>query len=251
VARKNQELQEVNLRILEASRMKSEFLANMSHELRTPLNAIIGFSQLLIDRKVGPMNEKQSEYMGDILDGGMHLLRLINDVLDLAKIEAGKMQLYREEISVAQAMREVCDILLPMALGKSVKVRHEAGLGADEAYLDGRKVRQVLYNLVSNAIKFSKPGGSVEVSSCADGRGGIVLRVKDQGIGIHQEDLGKLFQQFQQLDSGSARHYPGTGLGLVITKKLVELHEGTVSVESEPGVGSVFSAHFPFVPSEE
>jgi PAS domain S-box-containing protein len=245
VARKNQELQEQNLRILEASRMKSEFLANMSHELRTPLNAIIGFSQLLIDRKVGPMNEKQSEYMGDILDGGMHLLRLINDVLDLAKIEAGKMQLYPEEMSVAQAMREVCDILVPMALEKGVKVRHEAGPGADEAYLDGRKVRQVLYNLVSNAIKFSKHGGRVDVRSRADGLGGLTLQVADQGIGIRKEDMGKLFQQFQQLDTGSARHYPGTGLGLVITKKLVELHGGTVSVESESGVGSVFSARFP------
>jgi PAS domain S-box-containing protein len=251
IARKNQDLQEQNLRILEASRMKSEFLANMSHELRTPLNAIIGFSQLLIDRKVGPMNDKQTEYMGDILDGGMHLLRLINDVLDLAKIEAGKMQLYREEISVAQAMREVCDILLPMALGKNVTVRHEAGPGSDEAFLDGRKVRQVLYNLVSNAIKFSKLGGRVEVRSRSDGHGGLTLEVADQGIGIHQEDMGKLFQQFQQLDSGSARHYPGTGLGLVITKKLVELHGGTVAVESKPNVGSVFSAHFPLVPGEE
>ena len=245
VGRKNQELSEQNLRILEASRMKSEFLANMSHELRTPLNAIIGFSQLLIDRKVGPMNDKQSEYMGDILDGGMHLLRLINDVLDLAKIEAGKMQLHCEEISVAQAMREVCDILMPMALGKSVTVRHTSGIGAEVAWLDGRKVRQVLYNLVSNAIKFSRNGGNVEVSSEADDHGGILLQVKDYGIGIRREDLGKLFQQFQQLDSGSARHYPGTGLGLVITKKLVELHQGTVEVESEPGVGSTFTAYFP------
>src|SRR5690606_7324649 len=159
IDRKNQELSEQNLRIQEASRMKSEFLANMSHELRTPLNAIIGFSQLLIDHKVGPVNEKQVEYLGDILDGGMHLLRLITDVLDLAKIEAGRMQLFPESINLSQTMREVCDILLPLALGKGVTLHTEAGRDADtaaaeSACLDGQKVRQVLYNLVSNAIKF-------------------------------------------------------------------------------------------------
>ncbi|GEM_PF-1506178 len=245
ISRKNQELSEQNLRIQEASRMKSEFLANMSHELRTPLNAIIGFSQLMIDRKVGHMNEKQSEYLGDILDGGMHLLRLINDVLDLAKIEAGKMQLFREEINMPQAMREVCDILLPMALGKDVTVETAAGPGVENAFLDGGKVRQVLYNLVSNAIKFSHNGGRVSVVAKNDSQGGIRLQVIDKGIGIRKQDLGKLFQQFQQLDSGSARHYPGTGLGLVITKKLVELHRGTVEVESEAGQGSTFTAVFP------
>ena len=168
ISRKNQELSEQNLRIQEASRMKSEFLANMSHELRTPLNAIIGFSQLLIDHKVGRLNEKQAEYLGDILDGGMHLLRLINDVLDLAKIEAGKMQLFREEINLPQAMREVCDILLPMALGKGVTVLTSADPEAETAYLDGGKVRQVLYNLVSNAIKFSHPSGKVTVVAKSD-----------------------------------------------------------------------------------
>ncbi|HKP95416.1 MAG TPA: PAS domain S-box protein [Fibrobacteria bacterium] len=244
-SRKNQELSEQNLRIQEASRMKSEFLANMSHELRTPLNAIIGFSQLLIDRKVGPMNEKQTEYLGDILDGGMHLLRLINDVLDLAKIEAGKMQLFREKIHVPSAMREVCDILMPMALGKGVTVQTASDPEAETAFLDASKVRQVLYNLVSNAIKFSKPGGKVSVVAKGDAQGGIRLQVIDKGIGIRKEDLGKLFQQFQQLDSGSARHYPGSGLGLVITKKLVELHAGSVEVESEPGQGSAFTAVFP------
>ncbi|MDB5048755.1 MAG: hypothetical protein JWO30_1826 [Fibrobacteres bacterium] len=244
-SRKNQELSEQNMRIQEASRMKSEFLANMSHELRTPLNAIIGFSQLLIDRKVGHMNDKQTEYLGDILDGGMHLLRLINDVLDLAKIEAGKMQLFREEIHVPAAMREVCDILMPMALGKGVTVQTASDPGAETAFLDGGKFRQVLYNLVSNAIKFSKQGGKVFVVAKSDPEGGTRLEVIDQGIGIRKEDLGKLFQQFQQLDSGSARHYPGSGLGLVITKKLVELHRGSVEVESEPGLGSTFTAVFP------
>jgi PAS domain S-box-containing protein len=249
ISRKNQELSEQNLRIQEASRMKSEFLANMSHELRTPLNAIIGFSQLMIDRKVGHMNEKQTEYLGDILDGGMHLLRLINDVLDLAKIEAGKMQLFLEDFSLPQAMREVCDILLPIALGKGVTVTTSADPEMERVRLDGGKVRQVLYNLVSNAIKFSHQGGKVSVVAKAGEDGTIRLQVIDKGIGIRKQDLGKLFQQFQQLDTGSSRHYPGTGLGLVITKKLVELHHGTVEVESEAGQGSTFTAVFPRVES--
>ncbi|MDQ3000237.1 MAG: PAS domain S-box protein [Fibrobacterota bacterium] len=245
ISRKNQELSEQNLRIQEASRMKSEFLANMSHELRTPLNAIIGFSQLLIDRKVGQMNEKQTEYLGDILAGGMHLLRLINGVLDLAKIEAGKMQLFQEETHVLLAMREVCDILMPMALEKDVTLHCSADPEGESGILDGGKIRQVLYNLVSNAIKFSKQGGKVTVVSGPDGNGGILLRIIDQGIGIRKDDIPKLFRQFQQLDSGSSRHYPGSGLGLVITKKLVELHGGTVEVESVFGEGSIFSAVFP------
>ena len=245
LGRKNLELSEQNLRILEASRMKSEFMASMSHELRTPLNAIIGFSQLLIDRKVGQLNEKQAEYLGDILDGGMHLLRLINDVLDLAKIEAGKMQLFLEPIHVGVAIREVCDILLPMAMGKGVVLRIATDPSVKVAKIDGQKFRQVLYNLVSNAIKFSRQGGEVSVSTGPDGLGGLRLTVVDQGIGISHDDIGKLFQQFQQLDSGSSRHYPGTGLGLVITKKLVELHKGTVGVTSEPGKGSSFYAIFP------
>jgi PAS domain S-box-containing protein len=245
IGRKNLELSEQNLRILEASRMKSEFMASMSHELRTPLNAIIGFSQLLIDRKVGQLNDKQSEYLGDILDGGMHLLRLINDVLDLAKIEAGKMQLFLEPIHVGQAIREVCDILMPMAMGRDVTLRIMTDPAVEVTQIDGQKFRQVLYNLVSNAIKFSRTGGEVRVLAAPDSFGGLRLTVIDHGIGIKKEDIGKLFQQFQQLDSGSARHYPGTGLGLVITKKLVELHQGSVGVESEYGKGSSFYATFP------
>jgi PAS domain S-box-containing protein len=244
IARINQELSEDNRRIMEANRMKSEFMASMSHELRTPLNAIIGFSQLLIDRKVGPLNEKQAEYLGDVLEGGMHLLRLINDVLDLAKIESGKMQLYRETVDIPSAVREVCDILLPMALAKGIDLRTDAALSPPASSLDSQKFKQVLYNLVSNAIKFSSHGGAVLVA--ADRKdGNLRLRVTDHGIGIRKEDLGRLFQEFQQLESGAARHLPGTGLGLVITKKLVELHGGSVGVESEPGKGSTFQAIFP------
>lgn len=245
IARLNQELSEDNRRILEANRMKSEFLASMSHELRTPLNAIIGFSQLLIDRKVGPLNDKQGEYMGDILDGGMHLLRLINDVLDLAKIESGKMQLFLEPVPVLRAVREVCDILMPMALAKSIGFRMTANLDPETAVLDSQKFKQILYNLLSNAIKFSHQGGTVAISAARDAGGVLCLEVADRGIGIRKEDLGRLFQEFQQLDTGAARHFPGTGLGLVITKKLVELHRGSVGVESRPGEGSVFSAVFP------
>jgi PAS domain S-box-containing protein len=249
VSRKNRELSEENRRILEASRMKNEFLASMSHELRTPLNAIIGFSQLLIDGRVGSLTHKQEEYLGDILDGGMHLLRLINDVLDLAKIESGKMHLHLEPFPVTQAIREVCDILLPMAMEKAVTLRIAAELEPDLAMLDGQKFKQVLYNLVSNAIKFSLQGGEVIVAAERGendlGAVGLLLAVTDHGIGIKPEDLGRLFQEFQQLDTGAARHYPGSGLGLVITKKLVELHRGTVGVESAPGQGSVFTAFFP------
>ena len=251
VSRKNQELSELNRRILEANRMKSEFLASMSHELRTPLNAIIGFSQFLIDLKVGPLNEKQSEYLGDILDGGMHLLRVINDILDLAKIEAGKMKIFPEPLPVAGTIREVCDILHPMAVNKGVSLRIVADLKPETASLDAQKFRQILYNLISNAIKFSRQGGEVCVTAERDYAGILRLKVADQGIGIRKEDLTKLFQEFQQLDSGSARHYPGTGLGLVITKRLVELHRGTVGVESEPGRGSVFHAAFPKIDERE
>ncbi len=251
IARLNQELSEENRRILEANRMKSEFMASMSHELRTPLNAIIGFSQLIIDRKVGAINDKQAEYLGDILDGGMHLLRLINDVLDLAKIESGKMLLFPELVSSPRAVREVCDILMPMAMAKGITFRIEADQAPETAMLDSQKFKQVLYNLASNAIKFSGQGSAVVIGAERGEVGELRIRVTDQGIGIRREDMGKLFQEFQQLDSGSARHFPGTGLGLVITKKLVELHRGTVGVESDPGKGSTFYAVFPELPPEE
>jgi PAS domain S-box-containing protein len=249
MVRVNLELAEENRRIMEASRMKSEFMAVMSHELRTPLNAVIGFSQLLIDNKMGHLNPKQSEYLGDILDGGMHLLRLITDMLDLAKIEAGKMQLSLESMLVNQTIREVCDNLLSIAMGKEINLRIATDSTIESAIVDSHKFRQVLYNLVSNAIKFSPKGSDVLVSTSPTPAGDLRLAVSDQGIGIKKEDLGKLFQQFQQLDTGSKRQYTGTGLGLLITKRLVELHGGTVGVESEFGKGSTFYATFP-LPNE-
>jgi signal transduction histidine kinase len=245
----NLALAEENHRIVEASRMKSEFMAVMSHELRTPLNAVIGFSQLLLDQKLGHLNPKQFEYLGDILDGGMHLLRLITDMLDLAKIEAGKMQLHVESIAVNQTIREVCDNLLSIALAKEINLRIATDSTVESAVVDSHKFRQVIYNLVSNAIKFSPKGGDVVISTGPTADGGLRLAVIDRGIGIRKEDLGKLFQQFQQLDSGTKRQFSGTGLGLLITKRLVELHKGEVGVESEFGKGSTFHATFP-KPSE-
>ncbi len=243
--RKIQELSDQNRRIQEGSRLKSEFLARMSHELRTPLNAIIGFSQLLLDGKVGPLNARQSEYLGDILGGGMHLLRLINDVLDLAKIEAGKLQAVPETIQLAQSIREVCDILRPMALEKNLSIQIDTQGSPETGRLDPQKLRQILYNLVSNAIKFSHLGGEINIRLKASDAGELRLSVEDHGIGIRAEDMGKLFQQFQQLESGADRRYSGSGLGLVITRKLVELHGGEVEVKSELGKGSTFTAVFP------
>ncbi len=244
-SRKLLELSEKNRIVEEASRMKSEFLASMSHELRTPLNAVIGLSQLLKDGKAGLINSKQDEYLGDILSGGMHLFRLINDILDLSKIEAGKIELNLESINVGLAIREVCDLFFPLAMEKNIRLIQSISPEVNEALLDSQKFRQVLYNLISNAIKFSPKGGQVTVATTLDAENGLKLQVSDNGIGIKKEDIGRLFQQFIQLDSGSKRKFSGTGLGLVITKKLVELHRGHVGVESEFGTGSTFYAIFP------
>jgi len=229
----------------EASRMKSEFLANMSHELRTPLNGIIGFAEFMIDGKPGALNPKQSEYLGDILNSGRHLLQLINDVLDLAKVEAGKMELNLEEFSLSRAIEEVRAVAKPMAQKKGIRigVDIEAGLGL--VLLDQQKFKQVLYNLLSNGIKFTDDGGLVDIMAMGVEGGCFRLSVRDSGIGIRDEDLGRLFREFEQLETGAARRYEGTGLGLALTRKLVELQSGTISVESRIGEGSTFTVTLP------
>jgi PAS domain S-box-containing protein len=228
----------------EANRLKSVFLANMSHELRTPLNAIIGFSEFLIDEKAGALSAKQKEYLSDVLNSGRHLLRLINDVLDLSKVEAGKMEVRTERFSVRQAVEEVCSGVASIAEGKSVTIKKDLAATADQLTLDRQKFIQVLYNLVSNALKFSDEGGEVSVSARQHDHQ-LELSVRDRGIGIRSEDLEKLFVEFQQLDSGSARRFEGTGLGLALTKKLVEVQGGTISVESVRGRGSTFTVLLP------
>jgi PAS domain S-box-containing protein len=224
----------------EASRMKSEFLANMSHELRTPLNGIIGFAEFLVDGKPGSLNEKQVEYLGDILNSGRHLLQLINDVLDLAKVESGKMEFNPESFSLVRAIDEVRAVAKPLAQKKLVKVTASVAPGLDRVQIDQQKFKQVLYNLLSNGIKFTDEGGAVEIHARPVPEGFFELSVKDTGIGIQKEDIGKLFREFEQLESGASRRYEGTGLGLALTKKIVELQGGEISVESVPGLGSTF-----------
>ncbi|MBC8097285.1 MAG: PAS domain S-box protein, partial [Akkermansiaceae bacterium] len=234
----------------EANRMKSEFLANMSHELRTPLNGIIGFTEFLIDEKPGPLQPKQKEYLGDVLSSARHLLQLINDVLDLAKVEAGKMELHPETFPVHQAVEEVAAVIKGIAQKKRIVVGIEIGAGLDAVLLDEHKFKQVLYNLLSNAVKFSDDGGQVSVKARRLDPHQFEVQVRDTGIGIKAEDISRLFTEFEQLDSGTARRFEGTGLGLALTKKIIEFQGGRISVESEPGRGSVFTVVLPVTTGE-
>ncbi|MGE3756518.1 MAG: PAS domain S-box protein [Pseudobdellovibrionaceae bacterium] len=229
----------------EASRMKSEFLATMSHELRTPLNGIIGFSQFLSDGRPGPLNPKQQEYLGDILNNGKHLLQLINDVLDLSKVESGKLEFTPERFSVIQVIDEVCSTVSHMAKEGKVVIERSVQPAVEQVVLDKQKFRQVLFNLVSNAIKFTNQGGLVQVIASESENGMFKVEVIDTGIGIREEDLGRLFVEFQQLDSSLARNYQGTGLGLALVKKILALQSGTVRVQSIFGKGSTFTIELP------
>lgn len=229
----------------EANRLKSEFLANMSHELRTPLNGIIGFSQFLSDEKPGKLNDKQKEYLSDVLTSAKHLLHLINDVLDLSKVEAGKMTLFPEEISLSKAVEEILAAILPLAEKKSIMLRADISASLGHVFLDPQKLRQVFYNLLSNAVKFTNDGGNIEIIGTPLEQDRFQIQVRDNGIGIRKEDFPRLFREFEQLDSGAARRFGGTGLGLALTKKIVEFQGGTIGVESEPGTGSVFTVELP------
>jgi len=228
-----------------ANRLKSEFLANMSHELRTPLNGIIGFSELLIDEKPGPLNERQKDYLNDVHTCGLHLLSLINDVLDLSKIEAGKMDLHPEAFALRRAIEEICSVLSPMAKKKNILLSSEIAVEMETVVLDRGKLVQVLYNLVSNALKFTESGGAVRIAAAQGPARRLLLTVTDSGIGISAEDLPKLFVEFQQLDSGPTRRHGGTGLGLALSKSLIELQGGSIAVRSEPGRGTSFVVSLP------
>lgn len=230
-----------------ANAAKTEFLSRMSHELRTPLNGVIGFAEFLVDERPGPLNPKQKEYLNDILNSGRHLLNLINDVLDLAKVEAGKMMITPEEFLLGTAIREVCAIIQPLADKKGQTVKSNEDDAGKKVCLDQQKFKQVLYNLVSNAVKFTDDKGVITISTIIHSSRGLTLTVADTGIGIRPENVERLFAEFEQIDSGVSRRYEGSGLGLALTKKIVELQGGTISVESEFGKGSKFTVKLPFL----
>jgi two-component system, NtrC family, sensor kinase len=221
-----------------ASEHKSEFLANMSHELRTPLNAIIGFSQVLRKRMFGDINAKQEEYLDDILSSGHHLLSLINDVLDLSKVEAGQVELEVATFSLREALERGVVMVREPAMRRGVQLSLELSPDVDLVDGDERRLRQVVFNLLSNAVKFTPEGGSIVAASCRV-NGEVQVSVSDTGPGIAREDQERIFEEFQQTDVGVEQR-EGTGLGLALSKSLVELHGGRIWVESEPGHGSRF-----------
>ena len=245
--RRLNELAEQNRAVQTASRLKSEFLANMSHELRTPLNTIIGFAEVLLDNKVGTLDDAHREFVGDILSSGRHLLALINDVLDLSKVEAGKMEFYPVKIDVAELFSEVRSIVRELAARKRIRLSIDIEEGLTSVRLDAGRLKQVLYNYLSNAIKFTPPGGSVWMRARTDGEGQreVQFEVEDTGPGIPPDRLGLLFVEFQQLDASSTRQHGGTGLGLALTRRLVTAQGGRVGVRSAVGEGSAFFAVLP------
>ncbi len=226
-----------------ASQHKSEFLANMSHELRTPLNAIIGFSEVLAERMFGEINDKQAEYLADILESGRHLLSLINDILDLSKIEAGRMELDLADFELPGAIDNTLTLVRERAHRRGVTLGRTIDERVGKIRGDERKVKQVLLNLLSNALKFTPEGGRIDVR--ADVRDGTYeISVTDTGVGIAPEDLDAVFEEFRQVGS-AARKVEGTGLGLAISRKFIELHGGRIRVTSEVGVGSTFAFTLP------
>jgi len=238
----DEEILQVNRQLEKSNRYKSEFLANMSHELRTPLNAILGFSEILLDVTMNLTSGERTEFLRNIHSSGQHLLGLINDILDLAKVEAGKMELHPEPLQVVDALHEVTAILEPMARQQGLQL---STMGtAEPVPADRSKFKQVLYNLLSNAIKFTPPPGKITVA-IKDTPEQIVVSVHDTGIGMKPEDLPKLFREFEQIDGSYTRRYQGTGLGLALCRRFVEMHGGRIWAESQFGTGSTFTFTIP------
>jgi signal transduction histidine kinase len=227
-----------------ANRTKSDFLANMSHELRTPLNAIIGFSEVIQKAIMGPLSERYREYGADIFNSGTHLLGLINDILDLSKLEAGQFELHEEEIDLGEAIEASMRLLEPQAEKSKIQLLKAIDQSLALIRADDRRMRQVLINLLSNAVKFTPEGGKVRVSSFRTD-GGLAIAVNDTGIGMTSEEIPKALEKFGQIDSKISRQYAGTGLGLPLAKRLIELHSGTLTIKSEVNVGTTVTIVLP------
>ncbi len=243
-ARLFREIADKSRQLEAASRHKSEFLANMSHELRTPLNAILGFSEVLAERMFGEVNEKQAEYLQDILSSGRHLLSLINDILDLSKVEAGRLELELGRFHLPTALDNALTLVRERATRHGITLNQTVDSGVADIVADERKVKQILLNLLSNAVKFTPEGGRVGLTATtADGV--ITIAVSDTGIGIAPEDQAAIFEEFRQVGREDARKQEGTGLGLTLAKKFVELHGGRIGVQSQVGQGSTFSFTLP------
>jgi PAS domain S-box-containing protein len=241
---RSEALHEQNLRVHEANRLKSEFLAAMSHELRTPLNTIIGFSELLYYGRVDRESPEHHEFLGDILTSSQHLLQLINDVLDLAKVEAGKLEFRPEPVVVEAVISEVTSLLRTLSLQKRIRVSVEADRSIEVVVVDPARFKQVLYNYLSNALKFTPEGGSITVRTSPEPPASFRVEVEDTGIGIAADQLPRLFLEFEQIvPAGTGPQ--GTGLGLALTRRIVEAQGGSVGVRSRPGHGSVFHAVLP------
>ena len=268
--KKSAELEESNLELQRASRMKSDFLANMSHELRTPLNAIIGFSELLLDQHFGELNDVQKDYLTDVLTSGRHLLALINDILDLSKIEAGKAEVILDDVVIKDVLDSGFTMIRHKAFKHDITLELDLAIDVPETIrADEQKLKQIIYNLVSNAVKFTPDGGTIRLSASVVDRADLsevvperfrkkelekqgrphdrflLISVEDTGIGIPEEHQEKIFDAFEQVDSSRSKRYKGTGLGLSLCKNLVELHGGVIWVKSQPGKGSTFGFVIP------
>lgn len=229
-----------------ANRAKTEFLANMSHELRSPLNAVIGFSQVMMDGLFGPLgSQKYDTYVRDIYASGNHLLSVINDILDLAKIEAGKIELDEQAVDVQEAARFCMSVIRERSEARKIRLLTEMPDNAPDLLADEQKLKQMLINLLSNAVKFTLDGGEVKLSVGVGPNGSFVFTVADTGIGMSEDDLERVMEPFTQVDSGLNRKYEGTGLGLSITRSFMELHGGLLKLESRIDVGTTAMLVFP------
>lgn len=252
LAAARQALAQTKKQLEDADKLKSEFIATISHELRTPLNSIIGFAKLLLNQKLGPLNEVQHTDLSVIYNSSQHLLSLVNDILDLSKIEAGKMRLDREWVSVEEIIVGVIASMYILIEGKPIELREEIEPNLPQIYVDRGRIRQVVLNVLSNAAKFTDAGSiTMRVHRLnGDGREFVAFGIKDTGIGIAPEDMDKVFEAFRQVDSSVARRAEGTGLGMPISRRLVELHGGQLWVESQVGQGSSFYFTIPVQPPE-